>query len=87
MPKEDSESSYSLLSISNVVHTSNLPTVDIEEVPDITLSLNTNANVNQFRTPNQGITAISANEDIDTWIDLASMYANTSKSYLTNTKN
>ena len=35
MPKEDSEHSYSLLSSSNVGHTSNLPTVDIEEVPEI----------------------------------------------------
>ena len=80
MPKEDSEPSYSLLSTSNVVHTSNLPTVDIDEVPEITLSVNTNANANQSRTPNQGIAAVSANEDIDTWIDLASLYVNTNKS-------
>ena len=59
MPKEDSEHSYSLLSSSNVVHTSNLPTVDIEEVPEIT---------------------VFVNEDMDTWIDLASMYVNTNKS-------
>ena len=59
MPKEDSEPSYSLLSSSNVVHTANLPTIDIEEVPEIT---------------------VFVNEDIDTWIDLASMYVNTNKS-------
>ena len=59
MPNEDCEPSYSLLSSSNVVHTSNLPTVNIEEVPEI---------------------KVFVDEDIDNWVDLASMYVNTNKS-------
>ena len=60
MPKEDSEPSYRLLSSSDVVHMAHLPTVNIEELPEITF--------------------FNSQEDMDNWIDLASMYVNTNKS-------
>ena len=61
MPKEDSEPSYSLLNFSDLDHSSTLPTVNIEEVPEIKVFVNNE-------------------EDIDNWIDLASMYISTNKS-------
>ena len=60
MSKEDSEPSYRLLSSSDLGHSSNLPTVNIEEVPETRGGFNY--------------------DDIDKWVDLASMYVSTNKS-------